>query len=423
MMFAGRCGVEIMLDEICPSSDTRNVIQTLFNEELGAVFQVRKKDEIQFRSCFATCGPPHGLITRIGRVSEKQKQNLTIYHKHTLVYRNSRANIQQTWSHTSYHMQKIRDNAACADEEYANILDDRNPGLSWRPTFDPKDKGLSILTNLTQYSPFSNKPRVAILREQGVNSQAEMAFAFNLAGFAAVDVHMTDIISGRVSLASFVGMAACGGFSYGDVLGAGQGWAKSVVLHDDTRKEFKAFFERPDTFALGVCNGCQFLSRLKELIPGAQDWPSFERNASEQYEGRVCMVHISDPDPSTPSVFLHGMDGSSLPIAVAHGEGRASFALTPNVTAQSFVKRNLAPIRYVDNATLKPTMTYPFNPNGSPEGIAGVRSPDGRVLAVMPHPERTVIGGIASWLPAEAEQWGDVGPWGRVFNSARRWVG
>jgi phosphoribosylformylglycinamidine synthase len=423
MMFAGRCGVDIMLDEICPSSDTRNVIETLFNEELGAVFQVRKKDEIQFRSCFATCGPPPGLITRIGRVSERHKQNLAIYHKQTLIYRNSRANMQQTWSHTSYHMQKIRDNAACADQEFANILDDRNPGLSWRPTFDPKDKGLPILTTLTQYSPFSNKPRVAILREQGVNSQAEMAFAFNLAGFSAVDVHMTDIISGRVSLASFVGMAACGGFSYGDVLGAGQGWAKSVLLHENTRKEFQAFFERPDTFALGVCNGCQFLSRLKELIPGCRDWPSFERNASEQYEGRVCMVHISDPDPSSPSVFLHGMDGSSLPIAVAHGEGRASFALTPNVTPQSFVSRNLAPIRYVDNATLKPTMTYPFNPNGSPEGIAGIRSPDGRVLAIMPHPERTVMGGIASWLPAEAEQWGDVGPWGRVFHSARRWVG
>lgn len=423
MMFAGRCGVEIMLDDICPSSDPRHVIETLFNEELGAVFQVRKQDETKFRSCFATCGPPPGLITRIGRVSEKQKQNLTIYHKHTLVYRNLRANIQQTWAHTSYHMQKLRDNAACADQEFANILDDRDPGLSWRPTFDPKDKALPLLTSLTQYSPFSNKPRVAILREQGVNSQAEMAFAFNLAGFSAVDVHMTDIISGRVSLSSFVGLAACGGFSYGDVLGAGQGWAKSVLLHENTRNEFKTFFERPDTFALGVCNGCQFLSRLKELIPGAQDWPSFERNASEQYEGRVCMVHISDPDPSAPSVFLHGMDGSSLPIAVAHGEGRASFALTPNVTAQDFVKRNLAPIRYVDNATLKPTMTYPFNPNGSPEGIAGIRSPDGRVLAIMPHPERTVLGGIASWLPPEAEQWGDVGPWGRIFYSARRWVG
>ncbi|KAJ5461954.1 phosphoribosylformylglycinamidine synthase [Penicillium daleae] len=423
MMFAGRCGVEIMLDNICSSFQTQDVVETLFNEELGAVFQVRKEHEIQFRSCFATCGPPPGLIHKIGRVSEKQKQNLTIYHKASLVYREPRSNLQQTWSKTSYHMQKMRDNPECADQEFKNILDDTNPGLSWNPTFDPKDRGLPIMTSLSQYSPFTNKPRVAILREQGVNSQAEMAFAFNTAGFSAVDVHMTDIISGRVSLASFAGLAACGGFSYGDVLGAGQGWAKSVLLHDNTRKEFQAFFERPDTFALGVCNGCQFLSRVKELIPGARNWPSFERNTSEQYEGRVAMVRISDSDPSRPSVFFHGMDGSSFPIAVAHGEGRASFAGTPGQTAADFVREGLAPVRYVDNATLKPTMRYPFNPNGSPEGIAGVRSPDGRVLAIMPHPERTVMNGIASYLPPNAEEWGEIGPWGRIFFSARRWVG
>lgn len=421
MMFAGRCGVEIMLDNICPTNSTQDLVSTLFTEELGAVFQVRKEHEIQFRSCFATCGPPAGLIHKIGRVSERPKQNLAIYHKASLVYRNNRANLQQTWSTTSYHMQKIRDNAACAEQEFSNILDDTNPGLSWNLTFDPKDRAMPLLTSLK--SPFSNKPRVAILREQGVNSQAEMAFAFNVAGFSAVDVHMTDIISGRVSLSSFVGLAACGGFSYGDVLGAGQGWAKSVLLHENTRTEFQSFFQRPDTFALGVCNGCQFLSRLKELIPGASNWPSFERNASEQYEGRVCMVRISDPDPANPSVFLHGMNGSSLPIAVAHGEGRASFAAAPGTSAQDFVRQGLAPVQYVDNATLKPTMKYPFNPNGSPEGIAGIRSADGRVLAIMPHPERTVMGGIASWLPPNAEEWGDIGPWGRVFFSARRWVG
>jgi phosphoribosylformylglycinamidine synthase len=416
MMFAGRCGVEI----ICPTNSTQDLVSTLFTEELGAVFQVRKEHEIQFRSCFATCGPPAGLIHKIGRVSERPKQNLAIYHKASLVYRNNRANLQQTWATTSYHMQKIRDNAACAEQEFSNILDDTDPGLSWNPTFDPKDRAMPLLTSLK--SPFSNKPRVAILREQGVNSQAEMAFAFNVAGFSAVDVHMTDIISGRVSLSSFVGLAACGGFSYGDVLGAGQGWAKSVLLHENTRTEFQSFFQRPDTFALGVCNGCQFLSRLKELIPGASNWPSFERNASEQYEGRVCMVRISDPDPANPSVFLHGMNGSSLPIAVAHGEGRASFA-APGTSAQDFVRQGLAPVQYVDNATLKPTIKYPFNPNGSPEGIAGIRSADGRVLAIMPHPERTVMGGIASWLPPNAEEWGDIGPWGRVFFSARRWVG
>ncbi|KAJ5642080.1 hypothetical protein N7490_006080 [Penicillium lividum] len=423
MMFAGRCGVEIMTDNVAASFHTPDVVEALFNEELGAVFQVRKEDEIKFRSCFATCGPPAGLIHKIGRVPEKKKQDLVIYHKASLIYRNNRANLQQIWAKTSYQMQKIRDNAECAEQEYENILDNANPGLSWNPSFDPKDRGLPIMTSLSQYSPFTNKPRVAILREQGVNSQAEMAFAFQTAGFSAVDVHMTDIISGRVSLASFAGLAACGGFSYGDVLGAGQGWAKSVLLHENTRKEFQAFFERPDTFALGVCNGCQFLSRVKALIPGTAHWPSFERNTSEQYEGRVCMVRVSDPDPSNPSVFFHGMDGTSLPIAVAHGEGRASFAGTPGTSAADFVREGLAPVRFVDNATLKPTTRYPFNPNGSPEGIAGIRSPDGRVLAIMPHPERTVMNGIASWLPQEAENWGEIGPWGRIFFSARRWVG
>ncbi|KAL2860750.1 phosphoribosylformylglycinamidine synthase, partial [Aspergillus lucknowensis] len=345
MMFAGRCGVEILLDNICPNLSTSSFVETLFNEELGAVFQVRKEHEMQFRSCFATCGPPAGLIHKIGRVSERPKQNLAIYYKASV----------QTWASTSYHMQKMRDNAACADQEFANILDDADPGLSWNPTFDPKDRAQPFITSLTSMSPFANKPRVAILREQGVNSQAEMAFAFNTAGFAAIDVHMTDIISGRVSLSSFVGLAACGGFSYGDVLGAGQGWSKSVLLHDRTRAEFQSFFSRPDTFTLGVCNGCQFLSRLSSLIP-------------EQYEGRVAM----------PSVFLHGMHGSSFPIAVAHGEGRASFT-SSNTDPDSLVARGLAPIQYVDNATLKPTMKYPFNPNGSPEGIA----------AIMPHPERT----------------------------------
>ena len=425
MMFAGRCGVEVMIDSICPSFDSGHVMETLFNEELGAVFQVRKKDETLFRSCFATCGPPPGLIHRIGRVSEKKKQNLTIYHGAILVYRNSRPNIQQTWASTSYHMQKIRDNASCADQEFENILDSADPGLSWNLTFNPKDKGIPFFTGLSLFSPFVNKPRVAILREQGVNSQAEMAFAFNMAGFAAIDVHMMDLITGNVSLSTCVGLAACGGFSYGDVLGAGQGWAKSVLMNENLRQEFEAFFERPNTFSLGVCNGCQFLSRIKELIPGCFDWPSFERNTSEQYEARVSMVRISDPNPNHPSVFFNGMHGTAMPIAVAHGEGRASFPPgSPHVNAKSFVNDGLAPVRYVDNYNLKPTERYPFNPNGSPEGIAGIRSPDGRVLAIMPHPERTVLGGIASYLPdGAAEKWGDIGPWGRIFYSARKWVG
>jgi phosphoribosylformylglycinamidine synthase len=248
-----------------------------------------------------------------------------------------------------------------------------------------------------------------------------------MAGFSAVDVHMTDIISGRVSLAGFAGLAACGGFSYGDVLGAGQGWAKSVLFHEETRKDFQQFFERPDTFTLGVCNGCQFLSKLKELIPGASLWPSFERNVSEQYEARVCMVEVVDPKGpgQEPSVFLHGMHGSMLPIVTAHGEGRASFpsSYTSSSTPETLQNEGLVSLRYVDNYGT-PTEKYPFNPNGSPQGITGVRSKDGRVLALMPHPERTILREVASYIPeGKMEEWGEFGPWSRLFRSARRWVG
>lgn len=234
---------------------------------------------------------------------------------------------------------------------------------------------------------------------------------------------MTDLISGRVSLSKFVGLAACGGFSYGDVLGAGQGWAKSVLLHANTRREFESFFQRKDTFTLGVCNGCQFLSRLKELIPGAGSWPTFTRNVSEQYEARVCMVEVLD-NPLTPSVFFHDMAGSKLPIATAHGEGRASFDGTNQQNAaENMFGSNLVSMRYVDNY-LDPTERYPANPNGSPLGITGVRSPDGRVLALMPHPERTILRGVGSWMPeSQSRQWGDLGPWSRLFQSVRRWVG
>jgi phosphoribosylformylglycinamidine synthase len=252
-----------------------------------------------------------------------------------------------------------------------------------------------------------------------------MAFAFTVAGFSAVDVHMTDILSGRVSLASFVGLAACGGFSYGDVLGAGQGWGKCVLLHPEARKEFKDFFERKDTFSLGVCNGCQFLSKLKELIPGAGFWPTFERNISEQYEARVCMVEVIDPPSRTPSVFLHGMHGSTLPIVTAHGEGRAAFppSTISAPTPEALCDQGLVSLRYVDNY-LTPTEKYPFNPNGSPQGITGVRTPDGRCLALMPHPERTILREVASWVPREKMvEWGEFGPWVRMFKSARRWVG
>ena len=420
MMFAGRCGIEVMLDGICKSDNNSAIIETLFNEELGAFFQVRKKDEIEFHRAFATCGPPPGLISKIGRVPAASKQDLTICLGHRLVYRASRGALQQRWSATSHEMQKLRDNPFCANAEYHSILDDADPGLSYNLSFDPATKLQPFASTLLSSLSLTSKPRVAILREQGVNGQAEMAFAFMSAGFSAIDVHMTDLISGRVSLASFVGLAACGGFSYGDVLGAGQGWAKSVLLHTKTREEFKNFFERTDTFTMGACNGCQFLSRLKGLIPGAEDWPTFERNVSEQYEARVCMVEVLDTS-SVPSVFLYGMAGSKLPIVTAHGEGRAAFSKT--CSPESFLAKDLVSIRYLDN-NMRSTEQYPANPNGSPKGITGIRTPDGRVLALMPHPERTVMSGIGSWIPDhKAKEWGDTGPWGRLFQSARRWVG
>lgn len=426
MMFAGRCGLELMLDEITASAETSELIRTLFNEELGAVFQVRAKDEIEFQRCFASCGPPDDLIYKIGRVPAATKQEISIHHSASgTIYRANRRNLQQKWAATSHAMQRIRDNPACADAEFENIADDTDPGLSYNLTFNPKDSILPLTATIS--SALVAKPRVAILREQGVNGQAEMAFAFSAAGFSPIDVHMTDILSGRVSLASFVGLAACGGFSYGDVLGAGQGWAKSVLLHPSARKEFQDFFARRDSFSLGVCNGAQFLTRLQSIIPGAEHWPTFGRNVSEQYEARVCMVEICDEQKAggPPSVFLHGMHGSKFPIVVAHGEGRADFGhgAATRSSAAEILDDGLVSVRYVDNRGQN-TERYPFNPNGSPLGIAGVRSRDGKCLAMMPHPERTILRDASSYKPEDqAAGWGEYGPWVRMFKSARRWVG
>lgn len=340
-----------------------------------------------------------------------------------LVYYSTISKLHQTWASTSYHMAKLRDNPACADSEYNSLLDAQDPGLSYNLTFNPADDVLPFTTKLSNRLSLTNKPRVAILREQGTNGQSEMAFAFMSAGFTAVDVHMSDLLSGRESLNNFKGLAACGGFSYGDVLGAGQGWAKSVLLRKDIREEFANYFARKDTFTLGVCNGCQFLTRLKALIPGAEAWPSFQRNVSEQYEARFCMVEILD-DSKVPSVFLHGMAGTTMPIALSHGEGRAHFdgAANQSAAAESLLAAKQVSMRYVDNY-LHPTVSYPANPNGSPAGVAGVRSEDGRVLAMMNHPERCVLN-PGSWVPPGAEDgWGNYGPWVRVFQSARRWVG
>ena len=419
MMFAGRCGAEIMLDGIAKSEHLFDILNALFNEELGAVFQVRKSDEINFRRCFATCGPPPGLIRKIGRVPVTSKQKLSIHYGQRSLLSLGRSEMQEWWSSTSHQIQRLRDNLASADSEFSMISDDKDPGLSFQLTFDPKENILPLRTMLS--SPFVKAPRVAILREQGVNSHAEMAFAFKAAGFDPVDVHMTDIISGQ-SLADFVGIAACGGFSYGDVLGAGRGWALSILMNEENaRPEFQKFFERKDTFALGVCNGCQMLSRIAELIPGTDRWPLFVGNESEQFEARVSMVQIRDTNTRHPSIFLHGMSGSSLPIAVSHGEGRAAFKHPSDL--QALNETQMIPIRYVDNYG-KVTTKYPANPNGSPEGIAGVRSRDGRVLALMPHPERTIMADVGSYVPTElVEEWGEFGPWLRMFKSARRWVG
>ncbi|KAI1420277.1 CobB/CobQ-like glutamine amidotransferase domain-containing protein [Xylaria sp. FL1777] len=420
MIFAGRSAAEIYIDELVPFDSESNVLDTLFNEELGALFQVRKSDEARFRRCFATCGPPPGLLKKIGFTRSTTKQSLTIRYKGKSLVDLERAEMQQWWSATSFQMQKARDNPECAEQEYAAILDDKDPGISFNLRFDPADDGLSVFASLKGL--VASRPRVAILREQGVNGHAEMAFAFRAAGFDAIDVMMTDIIDGR-TLDDFSGLAACGGFSFGDVLEAGRGWALSISKNEKAKATFETFFKRPRTFTLGVCNGCQMLSRLNEfnpgLIPGAENWPIFVQNKSQQYEGRYCMVKIGNG--AQKSIFFDGMEGSSLPIATAHGEGRAEFSSPAKL--QSIVDEGLAPLRYVDNFGAV-TERYPSNPNGSPQGIAGITSRDGRVLAIMPHPERTIMADVASYVPQkQLKEFGQYSPWIKMFRNARKWVG
>lgn len=404
MCFAGRCGVSL---DITSQADA---LTALFNEELGAVFQVRSKDYDAFVSIFEKSGLSSKFISKIGAPSFAS-QNVTIVVNNSKVYESTRGELQSMWAETSYQIQKLRDNPATTEQEFQAIGDDKDPGLSYQLTYSPRDD-LAIST-------FTSKPKVAILRDQGVNSQQEMAWCFQQAGFNVVDVHMSDILTGEVTLKDFVGLAACGGFSYGDVLGAGAGWAKSVLFNDRARQEFEHFFkERNDTFAFGACNGCQFFSRVAELIPGTEEWPTFERNLSEQYEARFVMVEVTDD--SSNSIFLNGMKGSKLPIAVAHGEGRAVFE--NQETKQKFTKDGLTAVRYVDNYGCA-TEKYPFNPNGSPDGIAGISSKNGRVLAMMPHPERVCRLEANSWYPAEKrEEWNNYGPWIRLFRNARKWV-
>lgn len=413
MAFAGRTGVYVELDSYARSSEFSATVAALFNEELGAVFQVREGDVQKFTDILTSAGVPSNVVLNVGEVVDSKNQDIVFANGGERVIESTRAELQKLWAATSHKMQRIRDNPSCADEEYAAISNDEDVGLNYELTFNyPLDPIGSEL---------SSRPKVAILREQGVNGHSEMAFSFLMAGFTPIDVHMTDLLSSRVSLKDFVGIAACGGFSYGDVLGAGSGWAKSVLLHDKVREEFYSFFnERKDTFALGVCNGCQFLSQLKPLIPGADDWPSFLRNASEQYEARVSLVQVNKENAGS-NVFLSGMAGSVLPIVVAHGEGRATFSSTAQFDAVSAAGQ--IAIQYVDNGSHKPTMSYPANPNGSTGAIAGVQSSDGRVLAMMPHPERTVLREGHSWIPEELGKGEKLGPWVEMFRNARRWVG
>lgn len=400
MSFAGHTGIDIKLDGL--AEDASQFPRELFNEELGAVIQVRREDTGFVLQQFSAAGlGDHTSV--IGTVNQDDHIRYT-FEGQSVISR-PRADLQRLWAETSYRVQSLRDNADCAQEEFDNLLDSTDPGLHAELTFDINDDISAPYINT------GARPRVAVLREQGVNGQVEMAAAFDCAGFESVDVHMSDLLSGRVSLEGFNSLVACGGFSYGDVLGAGEGWAKSILFNDRVRDQFAAFFNRPDTLALGVCNGCQMLSNLHELIPGSEGWPRFVRNQSEQFEARLVMAEV----PASPSAFMEGMAGSRMPIAVAHGEGRVEFPA--GTSADQLSDSELIALRYVDNRG-EVTTRYPWNPNGSEAGITGVTTRDGRVTILMPHPERVFRTSQLSWHPAD---WGEDAPWIRMFRNARRW--
>ncbi|MET0404233.1 MAG: phosphoribosylformylglycinamidine synthase [Cystobacter sp.] len=397
MAFAGHCGFEV--DVAALGADA---VAALFNEELGAVLQVRATELPRVREVLKAHGL-EALTHELGR--PRPALSARVLQGERVVLEEDVMGLRAVWSRVSHEMQKLRDNPRCAEEEYAAKRDATDPGLSARLTFQPtEDVAAPFIAR-------GVRPRVAILREQGVNSQLEMARAFVRAGFNAVDVHMSDLLAGRVSLQDFQGLAACGGFSYGDVLGAGGGWARSILFNTRARDEFAAFFTRAGTFSLGICNGCQMMAQLRELIPGAEHFPNFVRNASEQFEARLIQVEVA---PS-PSLFFQGMAGSRIPIVSSHGEGRAEFS----TAADAARVEGLVPVRFVDNHG-RVTEAYPANPNGSPQGIAGVTSRDGRVTMMMPHPERVSRSVQYSWCPPE---WGEDSPWMRLFRNARVTLG
>ena len=395
MAFAGHCGLS--LDTSALGDEP---ISALTAEEVGAVFQIKASDRAQVEKLLAENGLSE-MSQFIGTISSDDQINIKA-HGQTLLS-GARKKYQAWWSETSYRMQALRDNEQCAQQEFDAIQEDDNTQIAPVVSFDANE-------DITAEFSGQPRPKVVILREQGVNGQQEMAAAFDKAGFDAVDVHMTDVLSGKVDFTEFKGLVACGGFSYGDVLGAGRGWANSILFNDQARTQFETFFNREDTFTLGVCNGCQMLSNLKEIIPGAENWPKFVRNKSEQFEARFSQVEICE----SPSILLKDMAGTRIPVAVAHGEGRMDFG-----TGSANDVDGLVGVRYVDAAGT-PTETYPFNPNGTVGGITGLTTRDGRVTIMMPHPERVFRTVQNSWHP---DEWGEDAPWMRLFRNARKWVG
>ena len=395
MSFAARVGIDIKVP------DREDPVAFLFNEECGAIIQVAHSELDDVTSEILAAGLHcHKVAT------PTKRQSIHISQGNSQLFKSSRSSLQERWSEVSYHIQKLRDNPTCANEEYALLADDDDPGMSVKLTFD-LDEDIAAPMIATGV-----RPRVAILREQGVNGQMEMAAAFTRGGFSAVDLHMSEILSGGADLAGFKGLAACGGFSFGDVLGAGEGWAKSILFHEQARQIFTDFFARQDTFGLGICNGCQMFSALKEIIPGAHKWPRFVTNRSEQFEARQVLVQIQE----SSSLFFSDMAGSHMPIVVSHGEGRAEIN---EAGADSLLQAGLVSMRFVDNY-LNDTNSFPMNPNGSPAGITAVTSVDGRFTAMMPHPERVYRTVQNSWHP---DGWNEDSPWMRMFRNARVWVG
>ncbi|AVE44013.1 phosphoribosylformylglycinamidine synthase [Providencia stuartii] len=399
MAFAGHCGINVDISEF-----DEDILAALFNEELGAVIQIKQQDKQYVENCFAEAGLGE-CLHYLGTVT--QEDALVINSRDTVVYQESRSTLREWWAETTWQMQRLRDNEACADEEHKAKLDSQDPGLNTQLTFDIAEDIAApyILSGV--------RPKVAVLREQGVNSHVEMAAAFDRAGFDAVDVHMSDLLAGHVSLAGFQTLVACGGFSYGDVLGAGEGWAKSILFNNQVRDEFAAFFARQDTLSLGVCNGCQMMSNLYELIPGAELWPRFVRNRSERFEARFSLVEVA----KSPSLLLQDMVGSRMPIAVSHGEGLVEARNPAHI--QQLESHSLVALRFVNNYG-QVTEQYPANPNGSVNGITSVTSMDGRATIMMPHPERVFRTVSHSWHP---ENWGEDGPWMRIFRNARKQLG